>query len=95
MDVAETDWAVYVLVLTAFLLFSLGLLYRNVDECPLQEEEAQFPTVREYVEDKFRNMREIVCDPKKVMVLCEFTLIAALYYNILLWFPYYFTVSGY
>ena len=33
--VAETDWAVYVLVLTAFLLFSLGLLYRNVDECPV------------------------------------------------------------
>ena len=31
----------------------------------------------------------------KVMVLCEFTLIAALYYNILLWFPYYFTVAGY
>ena len=35
LDVAETDWAVYVLVLTAFLLFSLGLLYRNVDECPV------------------------------------------------------------
>lgn len=95
LDVEKVDWAVYVLVFAAFLLLSLALFSRNVEEYPVEDEEAEFATAWEYVQDKFRNIRSILCDPEKAVAICEFTLISAFYYNIMLWFPYYFTVTGY
>ena len=33
--------------------------------------------------------------PKKLFVILDFTMLETLFYNGLLWFPYYFTVIGY
>ena len=41
------------------------------------------------------NVKLILCHPKRAVAVVENVLFVGLYYNILLWFPYYFTRIGY
>ena len=93
MNMLGFKWTVFIVFFSFLLSFSMLLVHQYIDEYPVE-----FETVNsheDFVRDKLGNMKLIFCHPKRLMGVIEATLIILLYYNILLWFPYYFTSFGY
>lgn len=69
------------------------LVHKYVDEYPIEYEAAD--SLTESVKSKLANMKLIFYHPKRAIAVIENVLFIGLYYNMLIWFPYYFTEIGY
>lgn len=94
ISIFHWDWSIFI-VIYAVLLFLAGLLvYLFLSEYPIRNEQ-QFESVTQFIQDKLNCLKEVIYEPKRASVLLEQGLLSALYYNILLWFPFYFADIGY
>lgn len=69
------------------------LVHKYVDEYPIEYEAAD--SLTESVKSKLANMKLIFYHPKRAIAVIENVLFIGLYYNMLIWFPYYFTEIDY
>ena len=86
-------WATFIVFFSFLLAISVFLVHRYVDEYPIDFEPTN--SLKEFVNDKLGNLRLIFCHSKRALAVVEATLLICFYFNILLWFPYYFTSLGY
>ena len=93
INVLGFHWTTFIVFFSFLLSLSTLLVHKYVNEYPIEFEPTN--SFQEFISDKLGNMEVILCHPKRAVAVVEATLLVCLYYNILLWFPYYFTSLGY
>ena len=93
MNVLGLDWTLFVVCFSLLLCMSIVLVERYMNEYPIEYEPAD--SLIQSVSGKLGNMKLIFCHYKRLLVVLENMLLIGFYYNILLWYPYYFTEIGY
>ena len=84
------DWSSYLFACSGFL-FTLAFL----SEILLEEVPNSLPeyeTLSHQIKENYRQVKKIISEKKNLLLTIDFTLQEGLYYNILMWYPYYFSV---
>ena len=84
------DWSLYLLFCCGFL-FILSFL----SELLLEEVPNNLPQHGTFIDQMHKNIiqvKDLLAVKKNILLTIDFTLQEGLYYNILMWYPYYFTV---
>ena len=93
INVLGLDWTIFIVTFSFLLFTSIMLVHRVVEEYPVQSQPTS--SFSEFLADKVENMKLILHHSKRAVAVVENVLVVGLYYNMLLWFPYYFTSIGY
>ena len=93
MNELKFDWTVFVVSFSLLLGISILLVQKYVKEYPIEYEATA--SLSEFARDKLENVQLILHHSKRAAVVVQNFFIIGFYYNILLWYPYYFTFIGY
>lgn len=95
MEWVGWDWSIFILIYAGMLFVAGLLVFIFIDECPIQDEEQTFDSVSDFLADKVRNFKSVICHRERGIAVVEEVIFSGLLYNGLLWFPYYFVLTGY
>ena len=86
-------WKIFVIIISGLLLCSSLAFYFYLEEIPL--EASQEDNLCEKIHEQIGQSREILSQPNKLLVILEFAIDSCLFYNMLTWYPYFFTLIGF
>ena len=84
------DWSLYLLLCCGFLLILAFLSELLLEEVPNNLPE--HGTFLDQISENINQVKVLLAEKKNILLTIDFTLQEGLYYNILMWYPYYFTV---
>ena len=87
------SWHTFVLVFSLILFCSTLAFDVGLEELPLETVEES--TFCSNLSKQFSNIKEIVSKPNIFFVVLELSLNSNLFYNMVIWYPYFFTVIGF
>ena len=94
INVAGWNWSVFTLLFTLLLFSSSLLFYLLVEECPMEVDDRSLTTCQKLYE-QLNNLKQNFTHSNRLGVILEHAFLAAFYYNLLLWFPFYFNLIDY
>ena len=90
MNIIGWDWSVFILIFI-FLLFLSGLsLHLFVEECPMERDHRNLTTCQK-LHEQLNNLQQNFIHLNRFGAILEHAFLTTYYYNLLLWFPFYFT----
>ena len=84
------DWSFYLLLCCGFLFILSFLSEVLLEEVPNSLPE--YGTFLDQIKENIDQVKILLAEKKNVLLTIDFTLQEGLYYNILMWYPYYFSV---
>ena len=86
-------WHIFVVVFCCFILTSSLAFYCYLEEITL--EVSQDNSLCTKIQEQFHQTKQLLLKPNIFLVVLEVSLYSCLFYNMLTWYPYFFTVVGF
>lgn len=93
MHTLNLNWAIFLLISCSFLFAVAFLLFFYVAETPAEHPESS--SFCEALKEKVEKVKEIFSESARGWLIVEVILTEGMFYNVLLWYPFYFSLISY